>query len=81
MIVIFCVKNMLIIDRGSRPEVFCEKGVLINFAKFTEKPLCRSLVFNKVADLRDSRERVWHRRFHVHFAKFLRIPVFKEHFW
>ena len=34
--------------RGSRPEVFCEKGVLRNFTKFTEKHLCQSLFFNKV---------------------------------
>ena len=31
-------------DRSSRPEVFCEKGVLRNFAKFTEKkPVPESL--------------------------------------
>ena len=35
--------------RSSRPEVFCEKGVLRNFSKFTEKHLCQSLSFNKVA--------------------------------
>ena len=39
-------------DRSSRPEVFCKKGVLRNFAKFTGKHLCQSLFFNKVADLR-----------------------------
>ena len=38
--------------RSSRPEVFCKKGVLRNFAKFTGKHLCQSLFFNKVADLR-----------------------------
>ena len=33
--------------RGSRSEVFCKKGVLRNFAKFTipEKHLCQSLFF------------------------------------
>ena len=31
------------IFRISRPEVFCEKGVLRNFTKFTEKQLCQSL--------------------------------------
>ena len=35
--------------RSSRPEVFCEKGILRNFAKFAEKYLCQSLFFNKVA--------------------------------
>ena len=38
--------------RGSHREVFCEKGVLRNFAKFTGKHLCHSLLFNKVAGLR-----------------------------
>ena len=31
------------------PEVFCKKGVLRNFAKFTGKHLCQSFYFNKVA--------------------------------
>ena len=38
-----------ILCRSSRPEVFCEKGVLRNFAKFTGKHLRQSLFFNKVA--------------------------------
>ena len=33
------------------PEVFCKKGVLKNFTNFTEKHLCQSLFFNKVAGL------------------------------
>ena len=37
---------------SSRSEVLCKKGVLTNFAKFTGKRLCQSLLFNKVADLR-----------------------------
>ena len=28
-------------------QMFCKKGVLINFAKFTVKYLCQSLFFNK----------------------------------
>ena len=32
----------------SRPEVFCEKGVLGNLAKFTGKHLCQRLFFNKL---------------------------------
>ena len=35
--------------RSTRPEVFCKKGFLRNFAKFTGKNLCQSLFFNKVA--------------------------------
>ena len=38
--------------RSSRPEVFCQEGVLRNFAKFTGKHLCHSPYFNKVAGLR-----------------------------
>ena len=34
------------------PEVFCQKGVLKYFAKFTGKHQCQSLFFNKVAGLR-----------------------------
>ena len=45
------------------PEVFCTKGVLRNFAKVTEKYLCQSFFFNKVACL----------------AKFLRTPFLTVH--
>ena len=34
--------------RSSRPEVFCQKGSLRNFAKFTRKQLCQSLFFNSL---------------------------------
>ena len=40
----------LLIFRSSRPDVFCKKGILRNFAKFIGKYLCRSLYFTKVAD-------------------------------
>ena len=33
-------------NRSSRPEVFCKKGVLRNFTKFTGKHLRQSLFFN-----------------------------------
>ena len=36
----------------SRPEVLYKNDVLSNFAKFTERHLCQSLFFNKVAGLR-----------------------------
>ena len=38
-------------ERSSRLEVFCRKGILRNFSKFTGKHLCQSLFFNKVAGL------------------------------
>ena len=44
------VKAVLPIGGSSRPEVFCKKGVLRNFAKFTGKHLYQSLFFNKVAN-------------------------------
>ena len=57
---------------SSRPEVFCKKGILWNFAKSTGKHLCQSLFFNKVAG---------HRYFHKNFAKFLRKRFLTEHLW
>ena len=45
--------------RSSRPEVFCKKGVLKNFAKFTGKHLGQSLFFL-----------LWYRSFPVNFVKF-----------
>ena len=42
--------------RSRRPRVFCEKGVLRNFSKFTEKHLCQSLFFNKVAGIAIKKE-------------------------
>ena len=38
--------------RTNHPGVFCKKGILKKFAKFTRKHLCQSLFFNKAA--RDS---------------------------
>ena len=64
--------------------MFCKKGVLSNFAKFTGKHLCQSLFFNKVAALRPAtllKKRLWHRCFPVNFAKFLRTAFIKEHLW
>ena len=71
-------------SRGSRPEVFCKKGVLKNFAKFVEKHLCQSLVFNKVVSLRSAtlfKKRLWHRCFPVNYAKCSRTAFFIEHLW
>ena len=44
-------KHILFLNRSSRQEVFCKKGVVGNFTKFTGKHLCQSLLFNKVAGL------------------------------
>ena len=56
-------------NRSSRPEVFCERGVLRIFTKLTGKHLCQSLFFNKVAGLRC---------FPVNFMKFLRTPLLQN---
>ena len=43
---------VIVINRSNRPDVFCKKGVLRNFTKFTGKHLCQSFFLNKVASLR-----------------------------
>ena len=40
---------MVMLTNGSCSEMFCEKGVLKNFAKFKGKHLCQGFFFNKVA--------------------------------
>ena len=57
------------------PEVYYKIDVLKNFAKFTEKHLCQSPFFNKIAGLSSAsllKKRLWHKYFPVHFAKFSR---------
>ena len=55
--------------RSSLPEVFCKKGVLRNFAKFTGKHLWPATLLKKG---------LWHRCFPVNFAKFLRTPFLQN---
>ena len=45
----FILLSCCAVLRSSRPDEFCEKGVLRNFAKFLRKHFCPSLFFNKVA--------------------------------
>ena len=59
--------------RSSRPEVFCEKGVLRNIAKFTGRHLCQSPLFDKKETLVQV--------FPVNFVKFLRTPFLIENLW
>ena len=73
--------------------MFFKIGVLKNFAKFTGKPLCQSLPFNKFAVLRSAillKKTPWHSCFPVNFEKFLRTFFYrtaaslyydKKHFW
>ena len=67
--------------RTSRLEVFRKKGVLKNFANFTEKHLCQSLGLElcQASPYNLLKKRPWYRRFSVKFAKFLRTPFFIEH--
>ena len=61
--------------RSSHRRCSVRKGVLRNLTKFTGTHLCQSLFFNKVAALKPAallKRRLWHRRFPVNFAKFLR---------
>ena len=54
------------------------RGVFGNFAKFTEKNLCQSSFFNKVAGLRSAtllKKRLCHKCFPVNFVKFLTLCV------
>ena len=64
--------------------MFCKKGVLKTFAKFTGKHLRWSLFFHKVADLSPATlliERLWDRCFPANFANFLKTSTFIQHFW
>ena len=65
------------------PEVYYKKGVLKNFAKFTEKHLCQSLFFklnckSKVCNFikKDTLAQMFSCDF---FARFLRTLFFIEH--
>ena len=60
-------RKVLVMNRSSRPDVFCKKGVLRNLAKFTGKHLFQSLSFNKV-------EAVW-------ILWISKNTFFKEHLW
>ena len=50
------IKKNMRTHRSSHPEVFCKKGVLRNFTKFTGKHPCQSLFFNKVAGQRPQKK-------------------------
>ena len=55
-------------------EVFCEKGVLKNFASITRKHLCWSLSLIRL----HASERLQHGCFPVNFVKFLRTSILKN---
>ena len=58
-----------------------KKGILRYFEKLTERHMCQSLVFNKVASLRLAiswKNGLWYSFFSVNFAKVLRAPILKN---
>ena len=66
--------------------MFCKKGALRNFVKFTGKHVCQGLFFIKLqaSSLKPStllEKRLWHRCFLVNFTKLLRTPFYTEHLW
>ena len=70
----FCIalESEAVVRRCSVKKVFFR-----NFARFTGKHLCRSLLFNKVAVLRPEtllKRRLWQRCFPMNFVKFLKTP-------
>ena len=69
-------------DRSSHPKVFCKKGVLRNFVKFTGKYRRQGLFFNKVAGLRPAtllKKELWHSCIPVNFAKISKSTFSAEH--
>ena len=71
-------------QRSSHQKCSARKGVLRNFTKFTEKRLCQSLFFDKVAGLSPVtllKKKLWHGCFPVSFMKFLRTSFYLEHLW
>ena len=77
-------KNYSVCTSGeSCPEVSCKKCVLKNFAKFTEKHLCRSLFFNKVARGPQFilKKETLAQVFCCEFCGILKNTFFIEHLW
>ena len=60
---------------GSRPEVFCKKGVFRNFTKFTGKHLCQ-----RSNDCNFIKNRLRFSCFPLNFAKFLKTPFLQNTF-
>ena len=60
-------------------DMFCKKGALRTFVKFTEKHLCQSIFFNNEISFL-LKKRPLYRRFALNFAKFLRPPFWIKYF-
>ena len=60
------------------PVAASEKGFLITFAKITGKHICLRFFLIKLQAFSFIKKRLQHKYFPVKFAKFLRIPIFKN---
>ena len=60
------------------PEVFYKKAVLSNFAIFTGKHLCRSLLLIKLLKRDSIKKRLQQKCLPVNIVKFLRTPILKK---
>ena len=60
---------------SSRPVVFCNKGVLRIFSKFTGKHQCWSVFLIKLQACSSFKMRLQHRCFPENFARFFRTPI------
>ena len=70
-----------IMNRNSCLEVFCRKGVVRNFAKFTGKHLCQSLFFIKVASACNLiKKETLAQVFSCAFCEISKNTFFTEHF-
>ena len=77
----FCLNLFYVLFKRSYKKCAIKKGVPENLEKFTGKNLCQGLLFNKDILLKTFiKTRLWHRRFPVNFAKYLRRPFLTEHF-
>ena len=74
------ILHVILLYRSSHQSCYEGKSVLRNFAKFTEKHLCQSLYFNKVAGQACNFIKIeaLAQVFPVNFAKFLRTPFLQN---
>ena len=70
-----------IIQKQSPKGVLCKKGVFRNFAKFTGKDLCQSLLFNKVAGPGFIKKETLAQVSSREFCKISKNTFFIEHLW
>ena len=77
-------KSKIISVESSRPRVFCRKGVLRNFTKFTRKIKCEGLLFNKIAGSRPPtllKKETLAQTFSCEFCEIFTNIFFTEYLW